>query len=642
MKNLSVKWLSLEKLFLPVCMAVFWCASTSAHAQIFWAGGAGTWETAADWSTGTAPTITDDVVFNVSTNDSIVSAVTATAAMAANSITVSNTLATSITSSSSVARILTLGTGGITLASGAGAFTIGSTSATISVNLNGSQTWTNNSGSGLAISNAFFTASGVSSTLTLNNTSTGGIAFSNSLNDNGTGVLTLVVDNTGTGAVSIASNNTSTYSGGTYLEAGTLTARAYNIGTGTIYVGDSAANSSNVVLNLTSGGAINAIVEQSGTTGTLTIQNNSGTAQTTTEANTVTLNNTNSNLILANNGSNNNLFSFTNTISGAGGLTISGGIVALSGDNTYANGTNLTGGALDINSDTALGTGTFTISGGSINDNSGSDVTLTNNNAQIWNSNVTFVGTNNLNLGKGAVSLGTTTGTARTVTTTASNLTVGGVISNGTTATGLTKAGAGELTLSGTNAYTGATLVNAGTLNVTGSIAASSGTTLNGATAVLTGTGAFSALTLGANGGQIAPGLAGTSTGTMSAASLAWNGIATNSLTFTLSSTDDTSNLLNLTGALTKSSGSIFNIYLSGGVLGDTYTLIDFGSTNFLASDFTDASDPSGGTFSIVGNSLEFTVAAVPEPSTWALMAAGLVLVSGFEIRRRSKLAVNS
>jgi autotransporter-associated beta strand protein len=44
-----------------------------------------------------------------------------------------------------------------------------------------------------------------------------------------------------------------------------------------------------------------------------------------------------------------------------------------------------------------------------------------------------------------------------------------GVISNGASAASLTKAGAGTLTLSGTNTYTGATTVNNGTLTVSGS-----------------------------------------------------------------------------------------------------------------------------------------------------------------------------
>jgi autotransporter-associated beta strand protein len=73
--------------------------------------------------------------------------------------------------------------------------------------------------------------------------------------------------------------------------------------------------------------------------------------------------------------------------------------------------------------------------------------------------NMTFTG--------GTVDLGASgTAAARTVTVAANTLTIGGVISNGTnlTTTGLTKAGAGTMVLSGSNDYTGTTTLSAGTL----------------------------------------------------------------------------------------------------------------------------------------------------------------------------------
>jgi autotransporter-associated beta strand protein len=142
------------------------------------------------------------------------------------------------------------------------------------------------------------------------------------------------------------------------------------------------------------------------------------------------------------------------------------GAVTLSGANTHTGGTILTAGTLNINNATALGTGNFTIGGGAINNGTGASLTLTNNNTQTWNGSFTFTGTHSLDLGTGAVSLGTNAGTARTVTVSSNNLTVGGVISNGTTATGLNKSGNGTLTFSGTaaNTYDGLTTLNTGNL----------------------------------------------------------------------------------------------------------------------------------------------------------------------------------
>ncbi len=173
------------------------------------------------------------------------------------------------------------------------------------------------------------------------------------------------------------------------------------------------------------------------------------------------LNNANNDSVALSVGGNDASTTYSGALSGKGSLTKTGlGTLTLSGQSTHTGGTTLAAGQLNINNLPALGTGTFTIAGVSTIDNtSGTTVTLYTNNAQAWNANFAFVGSNNLNLGNGAVTLGGN----RIVTVSANELTVGGAIEGDYS---LTKAGSGTLTLSSDNTYTGGTILGAGRLNI--------------------------------------------------------------------------------------------------------------------------------------------------------------------------------
>ncbi len=161
---------------------------------------------------------------------------------------------------------------------------------------------------------------------------------------------------------------------------------------------------------------------------------------------------------------------YSGILSGAGSLTkIGTGAFTLTGANTYSGGTVLSSGQLNINNggsssaNSAIGIAALTIGGGTIDNTSGSSLTLLPNNAQNWNANFTFNGSSSLNLGTGLVGLG---GNVQVIVN-ANTLTVGGVISG--TGDSLAKAGNGTLSLSAANSYTGNTTVSGGILALTGS-----------------------------------------------------------------------------------------------------------------------------------------------------------------------------
>jgi len=306
----------------------------------------------------------------------------------------------------------------------------------------------------------------------------------------------------GGGGARLNLNNNSTYSGATTVLANNIclsanvpsgAASAFGSATSSILFGATTGTTGAALLSSNSSGTVTisrGIVVQSGGTGGLTIGNQGGDQN---ESGTIALAG-NLTLGTGTTGRSISLIRATVTgnivdpaglagspglitvgvLSGANGNYPSAFAVTLSGNNTFSGGVTLTEGsanaitsALNINSATALGTGTLTIStpntGGTvkIDNTSGGAITLTNNNLETWNGDFTFGGTNALNMGTGAVTLGSN----RNVTVSASTLTVGGVIGDGGHGYVLQKMGNGTLLLTGVNTYSGATGVYGGVLS---------------------------------------------------------------------------------------------------------------------------------------------------------------------------------
>lgn len=257
------------------------------------------------------------------------------------------------------------------------------------------------------------------------------------------------------------------------------------------------------------------------------------------------------------------------------------GTLQLSGANTYGGGLTLLAGTFQLNSAAAPGSGTFTINGGTITNTSVADITLSNNNAQIWGGDFTVAvgsGTKSLNLGTGAVTL---TGNRQVnVSGVTSTLTVGGSI--GGSGFSLTRGGggAGTLILAANNTYSGGTIISSGKLTANHDGALGTGNvSLTGSTVTLT-------LQNGA-----------------------------------------TNNYINDSASLSVITGSTVNLNFSG--TPDTVS-------QFIVNGVSQAAGTYGaGNFSELTGTGMITVIGIPEPATWMLMGVGL-LIGAQRLRRKN------
>ncbi len=510
-----------------------------------------------------------------------------------------------------------IGTGTLTLLGGVLDNTSG---ANVTVATNNAQSWngdftflgTNNLslGTGAVTMNASRTVTVSAGTLTVGG-AIHGAGFSLTKAGSGTLVLT----------------GSSNYSGATVINGGILSANVMANGGTNSSIGNSSAAASNLIIN---GGTLQYTGAVVSTNRSITVGQNGATldasgtgAITFTNTSAVTFANSSAPANITFTGSNTSTNTFNATIgnSGTGAnvttVTKSGtGEWVLNATNTYSGGTVLNAGTLALKNASAIGTGLLTINGGTL-DNTNATMTLSGNNAQAWNANWTFVGTNSLNMGTGAVSMNTNT----TLTVTGNTLTIGGAISDNGYGYNLSKAGAGNLVLSGTNTFSGSMIVNAGTLTL-GSTTALQNATLsyNGGTVTLaTGTnflGGFAgntALNITTNNLTIntATGTTANYTAILSGTGnivIAGNGTEIFSGASTYSGTTNiTGGTLILSGARTGTAG-VTN--LSGGTL----VLNNNGTT-------TTGVFGNNGTLTITGGNLDTTLAntnlATVDPQNW-------------------------
>ena len=465
-----------------------------------WNGGTTVWGTSGNWDGG-LPSATVSALFNGTFTNQPQLGATGTAQGIwlatgdAQDVTITGTGATRILNITGTATLGGQGNAGILLDDSANHnLSIGTLTTTTLTNSTGF--YVNNAGT-LTVGNTNLAGN----TLTLAGTNSSGTTAITGVIGTTSSAGSLVVNTAG----KVTLSATNLFVGGVTLTAGTLNlnnvralgaaaAGAFVINGGTIDTTNAVGTLTSLPSSTTFGGDfayggtsnLNMGVSAISNTGNRTITLN-GTGRTLTfgglmtnasgAAQTTTVNGAGNTLSLGGYALSNSAADYTNVINGTGnvnitgaitnggtstlsGLTYSGnGTLTLSGGNTFGGGITLASGTLKLGNDAALGAAgsALTITGGSI------DVTAaratTNNNAQNWNGDFTYIGTNSWNTGTGNISMNA----SRQVTVSASTMTVGGVISGGFS---LTKAGAGTLALTGNNNYTGDTTISAGTLTI--------------------------------------------------------------------------------------------------------------------------------------------------------------------------------
>lgn len=169
-------------------------------------------------------------------------------------------------------RLLHVGSGGVTLDSGAAGVNIGTSTANrnVFVRFAANQTWTNNSNSLLRIRNDKGAASDNAGAVvvTMNAAGSGNISSDGGYADGINSTLGIIVDSTGTGSINLGG---SSHSGGTTIKRGIMQT-SNTIGTAAVQLGDTSGSATATLRINSTAGVTTDLVVAAGNTGVNTLE----------------------------------------------------------------------------------------------------------------------------------------------------------------------------------------------------------------------------------------------------------------------------------------------------------------------------------------------------------------------------------
>jgi autotransporter-associated beta strand protein len=463
---------------------------------------------------------------------------------------------------------------------------------------------------------------GTSGSIAGNVVNNGALAFNRSDGVTYGGVISGAGGVTKLGSGTLTYTGANSYTGGTTINGGTL--QIGNGGTSGSLTG-SVSNGGTLAFNRSDSTSFDGVISGTGAVtklgaGTLTFTGaNAYSGNTTISGGTLQIGNGGTSGSISGNVANNGALTFnrsddtafTGAVSGSGSVNkLGGGVLSLTGTNSYTGGTTISSGTLQIGSGGTSGsiTGDVVNQGALVFNRSDSS---TFDGSISGTGNVTKLGTGTLVYAGSNTYTGTTTVSAGTLQIGNGGTTgaiAGGVINNGTLAfkragtfdfsgdisgTGsVTQTGSGVLTLTGTNTYTGGTALNAGRLRVLNDSnlgAASGGLTFGGGTLEVTGNTTINRSVTLATSGTIDTGNFSTTVASVIAGSGALVKEGTGTLTLT-GANSYSGNTTIVTGTLQVGNGGITgaingNVTNSGELRFNRADTFDFGG-NISGSGF--------------------------------------------------------